>query len=152
MLDRSGLAMNTDVIRRDLVGLVIDGNFTLVQKLGGSEQGLVYLCELADDPSAKAAIKLIPAELAEAESRSTGWNAAAELSHPHLARLLHTGRCHVGDAEMVYVVTEYADEVLSEILHHRPLTASEAREMLGPVLDALSYLHANNLVHGDLKP
>src|SRR5579862_1161251 len=152
MLDRSVLAMNTEAIRRDLVGLVIDGNFTLVQKLGGSDQGLVYLCDLADDPSVKAAIKLIPAELAEAEARSTGWNAAAQLSHPHLMRLLHTGRCQVEDAEMVYVVTEYADEVLSEILPHRALTPAEVREMLAPVLDALSYLHGKNLVHGDLKP
>jgi serine/threonine-protein kinase len=144
--------MNTDVVRKDFVGLVVDGRFTLLKRLGGSEQSSVYLCESAEDPSAKAAIKLISAELAEAESRSTGWNAAAELSHPHLMRLLHTGRCHVEDTEMVYVVTEYADEVLSEILPHRALTPPEAREMLSPVLDALSYLHERNLVHGDLKP
>jgi len=152
MLDWTGLAMNTDVIRKDLVGLIVDGRFTILKKLGGPDQGSVYLCEFVDDQSVKAALKLIPAELAEAESRSTGWNAAAGLSHPHLMRLFHTGRCQVEDAEMVYVVTEYADEVLSEILPHRPLTAPEAREMLGPVLDALSYLHAHNLVHGDLKP
>jgi len=144
--------MNTDVVRKDFVGLVVDGRFALLQKLGGSEQSSVYLCEHIDDRSAKAAIKLIPAELAEAEARSNGWNAAAELSHPHLMRLLQTGRCHVEDSEMVYVVTEYADEVLSEILPHRPLTPPEAREMVTPVLDALSYLHARNLVHGDLKP
>ena len=144
--------MNTEVIRKDWVGLVIDESFTLVHKLGVSERGVVYLCECVADPSVKAAIKLIPADIAEAESRSAGWNAAAELSHPHLMRLLHTGRCQVEDAEMVYVATEYADEVLSEILPQRALTASEAREMLEPVVDALSYLHGKNLVHGDLKP
>lgn len=144
--------MNTEEIRKDWVGLVIDESFTLVRKLGGSERGVVYQCECVADPSVKAAIKLIPADIAEAESRSAGWNAAAQLSHPHLVRLFHTGRCQVEDAEMVYVATEYADEVLSEILPHRALTPPEAREMLGPVLDALSYLHRKDLVHGDLKP
>ncbi len=144
--------MNTEVIRKDWVGLVIDESFTLVRKLGVSERGVVYLCECVADPSVKAAIKLIPADIAEAESRSAGWNAAAQLSHPHLMRLLHTGRCQVEDAEMVYVVTEYADEVLSEILPQRELTTSEAREMLEPMVAALSYLHGKNLVHGDLKP
>src|SRR5580700_11561134 len=152
MLDRSGLAMNTDVVRKDFVGLVVDGRFTLLKRLGGSEQSSVYLCESAEDPSAKAAIKLISAELAEAEARSTGWNAAAELSHPHLMRLLHTGRCQVEGAEMVYVVTEYAEETLSEILPHRALTPAEVREMVLPTLDALVFLHRRNLVQGQLKP
>jgi len=46
----------------------------------------------------------------------------------------------------------YADEVLSEILPERALTPAEAKEMLAPVIDTLSYLHAKGLVHGRLKP
>ncbi len=51
-----------------------------------------------------------------------------------------------------YVVTEYAGEVLSEILPERPLTPAEVKEMLGPIIDALTYLHQKGLVHGRLKP
>ncbi len=47
---------------------------------------------------------------------------------------------------------EYAEEDLSQILPERPLTPGEAREMLDPVLDALSYLHEKGFVHGHFKP
>jgi TonB family protein len=66
--------------------------------------------------------------------------------------LLHSGRCRIDDAELLYVVTEYADENLAQILPERPLTPVETGEMLGPVLDALGYLHGKGLVHGRLKP
>ena len=54
--------------------------------------------------------------------------------------------------DLLYVVTEYADETLSQILPERPLSPREAREMLGPVLGALSYLHNRCLTHGHLRP
>ena len=53
---------------------------------------------------------------------------------------------------MAYVVTEYADEVLSQIIPERPLTGDETRAMLDPVIDALEYLHGKGLVHAHLKP
>ena len=67
-------------------------------------------------------------------------------------RLFHAGRCQIDDDVQLYVVTEYAEENLSQILPERPLTPTEAREMLDPVLDALSYLHERGFVHGALKP
>jgi TonB family protein len=143
--------MNTATIRADWVGRVIDERFTLLQWLGGSERGGVFLTELEGPGSQKDAIKLIPAD-AGAEARIAGWALTATLSHPHLMRLLHTGRCQIDTVPLLYSVTEYADEVLSQILPERPLTPSEAREMLDAVLDALSYLHGKGFVHGHLKP
>ncbi|MGC1620903.1 MAG: protein kinase, partial [Candidatus Acidiferrum sp.] len=80
------------------------------------------------------------------------WESAAQLSHPHLLRLFSGGRCKVDGNELVYLVMEYAEENLAQILPQRALTPEEARDMLGPVLDALGYLHGKGLVHGDLKP
>src|SRR6185437_9098148 len=54
--------------------------------------------------------------------------------------------------DLLYVVMEYAEEMLSEVLPARSLTPNEAREMLGPVLEALAYLHGKGLVHGHLTP
>ena len=143
--------MNIATIRRDWVGRVVDGRFTLLQWVGGSGWSGVFLTELPERESEKAAIKLIPAD-ADAEARIDGWALTATLSHPHLMRMLHAGRCQIDTVPLLYSVTEYADEVLSQILPERPLTASEAGEMLDAVLDALSYLHGKGFVHGHLKP
>jgi serine/threonine-protein kinase len=71
------------------------------------------------------------------------------LSHPHLARVLAAGRCGTG---LLYVLTEYAEEDLAQVLPVRALTTTETRDMLDPLLAALSYLHGQGFVHGRLKP
>jgi TonB family protein len=144
-------SMNATADRNKWVGRVIDGRFPLLEWLGGSGRSAVYLTEMPGDPTQKATIKLIPAD-DEGESRVADWAAAADLSHPHLIRPLHIGRCKVNGKRFVYAVTEYANEVLAEILPVRALTPEEAKEMLGPVIDVLSYLHAEGFVHRRLKP
>lgn len=144
--------MNRAKICSDWVGRVIDGKFTLRQWLGGSEQSGVFLTELEEDRSQKAAIKLIPADAQDADAQLACWARTETLSHPHLMRLYSFGRCWIEGAALLYAVTEYSDEILSQILPDRPLTPAEAREMLGPILDALTYLHGKGFVHGHLKP
>ena len=144
--------MTAPAIRSDWVGRVIDGRFTLLQWLGGSGWSGVFLTQLHEPRSRKAAIKLIPADAGDAETYIAGWAATKSLSHPHLMSPLHTGRYQIDAAVLLYAVTEYAEEVLSEIIPERPLTPSETKEMLAPVLDALSYLHGKGFVHGHLKP
>src|SRR6476660_4647922 len=118
--------MDTVTIRRDWVGRVVDG-FTLMQWLGGSERGSVFLTELPGDQPQKATIKLIPADGAAAEARIAAWSATAALSHPHLMHIYNTGRSQIEDIPFVYLVTEYAEEVLAQILAERALTPPEAR-------------------------
>jgi TonB family protein len=144
--------MKTERIRSDWVGQVVDGRFTLLQWLGGSEGNGVFLTELHGHGSQKAAIKLIPADGEDAEARIARWGAAATFSHPHVMRLFHYGRCQANGVRLLYAVTEYAEEILSQILPARPLNPAEAIEMLDPVLGALSYLHGKGFVHGRLKP
>jgi serine/threonine-protein kinase len=144
--------MNTDEIRTNWVGRVINGRFTLLQWLGGSESSAVFLTEIEGNRPQKAAIKLIPADASDAEARIARWAAITPLSHPHLVRLLDSGHCEIDNTRLVYAVMEYAEENLAEILPVRPLTPTETREMLDPVIDALSYLHGKGFVHGRLKP
>jgi TonB family protein len=144
--------MNAKAVQSDWIGRVIDGKFTLRQWLGGSEASGVFLTELQERPSQKAAIKLIAADAKGAEAQIASWAATTRLSHPHLMRLLHSGRCQMDGTPLLYAVTEYSDEILSQILPERPLTPAETREMLGPVLEALTYLHEKGFVHGHIKP
>ncbi len=129
-------------------GQAADG-FRLRQYLGGSERGPVFLTEYGAE---KAAIKLIAVDAQNADAQLARWALAANLAHPHLLRVFQTGRCEVGGARMVYVVTECADEDLSQIIPQRALSPAEAREMLRPVLEALAYLHGKGIVHGHVKP
>ena len=145
-------AMIEDAIRSDWVGRVIDGKFTLLQWLGGTGRSGVFLTELPGSQARKAAIKLIQADVEDADALAAGWSAAIDLAHPHLMRLFDTGRCKIDGAVLIYAVSECADEVLAEILQERALTPAETTEMLEPVVDTLSWLHGKGLVHGRLKP
>ena len=145
-------AVSSAILGSDCVGRVVDGRFTLLRRLGGTEQSSVFLTELVGDPVQQAAIKLTPAYSVDAKARIAQWATASTLSHPHLMRLLYAGRCEFGREDLLYVVTEYAEEVLSEILPQRPLTPVETRDMLGSVVDALAYLHGQGFMHGHLKP
>ena len=132
-------------------GQVVNNTFPLQQYLGGSGNSAVFLTQLAGPQSARAAIKLIP-ESSSADLQLSLWSRASQLSHPNLISLFQSGRCHLADKDLLYVVMEYAEEDLSQILPQRPLSASEAREMLEPVLSALAYLHGQGLIHSHIKP
>jgi len=110
--------MNTAAIRHDTdwIGQVVDGKFTLIQWLGNSGHGDVFLTELPGDSPQKAAIKLVPANSPSAESQMAGWSAAKRLSHPHLMRLTHVGQCQIRGTKLFYAVMEFAEENLSQIL------------------------------------
>jgi len=143
--------MSAAAVRPEWVGRFADDRFPLLRWLGGSENAGVFLTELAEQGQ-KAVIKLIPADAADAEAREAAWATAEALSHPNLMKVYTHGRCQIDDVPCRYVVTEFADEVLADVLSERPLTLEETRDMLGPALDALSYLHAKGLVHGRLNP
>jgi TonB family protein len=133
-------------------GQVVDGQFHLRQHLGGSGHSAVFLTEHGEHDPQKAAIKLIPADPDSAEVQLSRWRQAAKLSHPHLLRIFQVGRCQLGDMNLLYLVTESAQEDLSQILPQRALTKAEARDMLAPVLEVLGYIHAAGFVHGSMKP
>ncbi|MGB8476196.1 MAG: TonB family protein [Candidatus Acidiferrum sp.] len=134
------------------VGQVVDGIFPLRQYLGGSDHSAVFLTERGADEPRKAAIKLVPADAATADLQLARWSIAAQLSHPNVLRLFGTGRCRVAGNDILYLVMEHAEEDLADVLSERALTLEETRDMLGPVLDALGYLHGKGYLHGDLKP
>src|SRR5260370_2049405 len=75
-----------------------------------------------------------------------------QLVHPNLLRIFAIGRCRLDNRDRLYVVMEYAEEDLSQIIPQRALRDTQSRAMLEPVLDALVYLHSNALVHSRIKP
>jgi serine/threonine protein kinase len=131
---------------------VVNGLYPLRRFLAASRHSVVFLSEYdAKEPFA-VAIKLVPADPSRAQAQIAQWERAATLTHPNLLRVFDVGRCTMGGREFVFVVMEHAEQTLAQILARRALTGDEVREMLPPALHALTFLHANDLVHGHLKP
>jgi serine/threonine protein kinase len=133
-------------------GQVVNGLFPLRRFLGGSEHSGVFLTEYKARNLPEAAIKFVPADRQRAVTQLSQWRAAANFSHPHLLRLFDMGGFQFGGRAFLFVVMEYADQTLAQVLPKRALVPDEVREMLPPTLEALSFLHRYDLVHGHVKP
>jgi TonB family protein len=144
--------MNSPALRKTWESRVVDGKYPLRQWLGGSGHSEVFLTETRGAPSLKAALKLIPATTVDVDEQLAGWRAIEGFAHPHLMRVFDSGRCTLDGTAFLYIVTEYAEEDLSQILPQRPLTPAEAADFLPPTLDALSYVHSKGFIHGAVKP
>jgi len=131
---------------------VINGTFPLRSLVGSSDRSAVFLTEFPAQCLTDAAIKIVAADLEPGLSRLVRWEAAMDLPHPHLLPLFECGLCQRAGRNFEFVVMEYAEETLAEILPIRALTAEEVQAMLHPALQALSFLHSRNFVHSALKP
>jgi len=132
-------------------GQLVDG-FELQKYLGGGDNHAVFVIERHEGEPRRAVMKLLRADPETSEDQLRRWRMAAALSHPNLLRVFERGHWQVNNVPVLYVVMEYAGERLSQVIAERPLTGDEAREMLEPVLKALTYLHAKGYVHGQLRP
>lgn len=125
----------------------------LQQWLGGSDHSAVFLTEMPGTPPQKAAIKLMQAEGGQATERQISrLGATTKLSHPNLVCAFQAGQSQIDGTPVVYVVMEFAEEDLSQILPQRALEPAEVADLLPPVLGALSCIHRSGLVHGRIKP
>jgi serine/threonine protein kinase len=131
-------------------GRTIDGKYALLEWLGGSANHGVFVT--LRQGLTRSVIKVILAEGDDADAYMAQWEASRGLSHRHLMPIFDTGRYTIDGTSMVYIVTESADRVLSQFIDERPLKPHEATNILYPIVEALSYLHAKGFVHGHVKP
>lgn len=135
-----------------LEGHAINGAFPLHRLLGRTNHSVVFLTESLKHGRSELALKLIPSAPGLAQLQLARWRASAALIHPRLIQIFDAGQCQIGERPFLYVVTDYADQNLAQLLERRALTEEETREMMEPVLDGLSFLHERKLVQGRLKP
>jgi hypothetical protein len=132
-------------------GQVVNKMFPLQTFLGSTNHSAVFLTQSGHEQPRKLTIKFINAG-AKADNQASLFLRASKLSHPNLFHLLPGGRCQLAGMDLVFVVMEYADANIAQVLPARPLTAKETREMLVEVLDALKYLHSKGFAHSHIKP
>jgi hypothetical protein len=132
--------------------------YRLRARIGHGRLGAVY--EAQDELSRVsgsrhfAAVTLIDPRIASRQGFAADFEpGAAELqsiAHPNIVKLLEYGR----ERGHFYLVNELLESaslrfVLNDV---GALPAGEANAVLRPVGDALQYLHAKDIVHGDLRP
>jgi TonB family protein len=150
MSDR-GHRFMSEVNWKKLKGRIVAGKFPLIDWLGGSDHSAVFLTEFPAAGTSRAVVKLVR-QGPDTEKQLSRLREAAELSHAHLLRILEVGPCEIDGNKFIYVVQEYAEEDLSQILPQRSLTPTETRDLLPPILDVLSHIHSSGFVHTRIRP
>src|ERR1022692_2176540 len=130
------------------------GAWQAVKLLGRGGMGTVYLAERADGAFLmSAAVKVAPLALAshDIEERFRRERQfLASLDHPKVARLIDGG---VGGSGLPYLVMEFVDGLtIDRYCEEHQLAARDRVALMRQVLEALAYVHGQQVIHRDLKP
>lgn len=141
---------------------VLAGRYRLERLLGAGGMGQVYrardlLQERFGDPQPLLAVKLMSDQLATAPDANAllfnEYALTSRLRHPNLVRL--QGFAIDPQTDRGYITMELMRGTsLDRLLCDQPLGLAwaQVREIAVPLLDALACVHAQGVVHGDLKP
>jgi serine/threonine-protein kinase len=129
------------------------GAYRLVREIGSGGMGTVFLAERVDENfSQRVAIKLlrgIPTRESTERMRRER-QILADLSHPHIARLLDGGNTRDGEP---YLVMEYVDGVpLNAFCRAQALPLAARMRLLQKICGAVQFAHQRLVIHRDLKP
>src|SRR5467141_3972330 len=126
--------------------------YTIERELGHGGMATVYLAQDLKHHR-NVAIKVLEPEIAAAlgpERFLREIEIAAGLNHPHILPLYDSGDA---GASLYYVMPYLEGETLRDRLNReRQLPLEDALRITREVADALSYAHAHDVVHRDVKP
>ncbi|WP_437536175.1 protein kinase [Sorangium sp. So ce726] len=131
-------------------GDVIDGRFTIERHVGAGGMGQVFLARDGQSGEPVAIKVLIGSDLADSARFEHEARALAALQVPGIVRYLAHGATGAGRP---YLAMQWlAGETLAKRLEQRPLTVSEAVDLLARAAATLGAIHRLGVVHRDLKP
>ncbi|KAJ3951436.1 Calmodulin-dependent protein kinase cmk2 [Colletotrichum tropicale] len=117
--------------------------------LGAGTYGIV---READGPTGKCAVKIILKKNVKGNERMVydELDMLQRLKHPHIVKFVDWFESR----DKYYIVTELATggELFDRICEQGKFTEKDASQTIKQVLEAVNYLHQNNVVHRDLKP
>ncbi|KAJ1779568.1 hypothetical protein LPJ77_001372 [Coemansia sp. RSA 2523] len=128
------------------------GPYLLLQTIGEGEFAKVKLA-VHKDTSEEVAIKLIKKESIDTEVKLS--KIKREIAALKAVNFSYIVRLHdiIETERYIGIVIEYASggELFDHILAHRQLKENDACRLFAQLIAGVSYLHASNIVHRDLK-
>jgi beta-lactam-binding protein with PASTA domain len=136
-----------------LIGMLFDGRYRIIRKLGSGGMANVYLAE-DEELGRRVAIKILNDRHAADDQfverfRREAKNAAG-LSHPNIVSIYDRG-----EAEgTYYIAMEYLEgrSLKERIVEDGPLPIRDAIEVTRQILRAIGFAHRRGIVHRDIKP
>lgn len=127
----------------------------IVEKIGSGGMGVIYLAYLIGAGGFKK--KVIAKKVKKDEHRAkllTEARLQAELSHPNISQIIDIRTINDED----YIISEFVEgENLKSLLDrhrqsHEKLSIEAIHSIFWQLVNAVKYLHAKSIIHGDLTP
>jgi serine/threonine-protein kinase len=133
------------------VGQILENRYRIDALLGQGGMGAVYR---STDLRFNATVAIKENRMVTAESRKQFAREAGllyRLRHPNLPRVIDH---FVVGSQGQYLVMDFVEgkDLEQMINQHGPLPQDQALGWMSQVLDALEYLHGENIIHRDVKP
>ncbi len=141
------MAQHTAEIKR---GALLAERYRVLRPLGTGGMATVFLAE-DQRLGREVAVKRLSSDAPEDAPLRFDREArmGASLNHPNLVSIFDT----VQDAEGTLIVMEYVPgRTLSELADGKPVAPEQAVPILRGVAEALDHVHAEGVVHRDIKP
>ena len=133
-------------------GQLLSNRFTLIEKLGQSSLGQVWLARY-NELEQFVAIKILNPQIFSKKDRisiiQSEFHRVSQLRHPNILRVFDFHH----DQDLNFISMEYVEgESLDTFIEDRDrISYTEAISLLLPVVDALVYAHSLEIVHGRIK-